>query len=104
MSWINRLQEKWGVKSVGQVIIILIVFACTGFTVVLIKPVVTDYITDGGQTNDWFKVVYWILIFPFYNVILLTYGFLFGQFDFFWAYEKKMINRFRRKKNDTPAQ
>lgn len=104
MSWINKLQEKWGVKSVGQVIVILIVFACTGFTVVLIKPLVTNYITDNGQTNEWFKVVYWILIFPFYNMILLTYGFLFGQLEFFWAYEKKMINRFRRKKNDTPTQ
>ena len=104
MSWINKLQEKWGLTSIKQVIIILIVFACTGFTVLLIKPLVTNYVTDNGTTNDWFKIVYWILIFPFYNVILLTYGFLFGQFDFFWAYEKKMINRFRRKKNDSPAQ
>lgn len=104
MNWINKLQEKWGLTSIKQVIIILIVFACTGFTVLLIKPLVSDYVTDNGTTNEWFKIVYWILIFPFYNMILLTYGFLFGQFDFFWAYEKKMMNRFRRKKNDSPAQ
>lgn len=104
MSWIDKLQQKWGLKSLWQVVIVLIVFACTGFTVLLIKRPVTNYITDYGQTNDWFKIVYWIMIFPIYNVILLTYGFLFGQFEFFWAYEKKMLNRFRRKKNDTPAQ
>lgn len=88
----------------GQVIVVLIVFACTGFTVLLIKRPLTDYFTEGGQTNEWFKIVYWIMIFPVYNLILLAYGFLFGQFEFFWAYEKRFINRFRRKKNDTQAQ
>jgi len=104
MSWINKLQDKWGLKSVGQVVVILIVFACTGFTVLIIKKPIVNYFTENGEANEWFKIVYWILIFPFYNMILLSYGFIFGQFEFFWAYEKKMINRFRRKKNDSPAQ
>ena len=104
MSWINKLQEKWGLKSVGQVIVILIVFACTGFTVLVVKKPIVNFFTENGEANEWFKIVYWLLIFPIYNMILLAYGFLFGQFEFFWAYEKKMINRFRRKKNDTPAQ
>lgn len=104
MSWVSKLQEKWGVKSVGQVIVILIVFACTGFTVLMIKRPVVNFFTENGEANEWFKIVYWLLIFPFYNLILLCYGFIFGQFEFFWAYEKKMINRFRRKKHDTPAE
>ena len=100
MSWVDRLKEKWNVKSTGQFIIIMIVFACTGMTVVLIKkPIIYLFVEDGVQPT-WFRIIYWLLIFPIYNCILLFYGFVFGQFQFFWAYEQKMINRFRRKRKD----
>ncbi len=102
MSWIERLKEKWGLKSMWQVVIVLIVFSCTGFTVLFIKEPVVNFLT-GGEKTGWFTFLYWLLIFPVYNVILLFYGFVFGQFEFFWNYEKKMINRFRRKKRAEPA-
>ncbi|MEL0308655.1 MAG: DUF6787 family protein, partial [Flavobacteriaceae bacterium] len=40
---------------------------------------------------------YWplriILIFPLYQVLLVLFGWIFGQFKFFWAFEKKMLKR-----------
>jgi hypothetical protein len=33
------------------------------------------------------------LILPVYNVFLLLYGSLFGQFRFFWEFEKRFFNR-----------
>ena len=94
MSWINRLQEKWGLTSLGQVVIVLIVFACTGFTIVFIKTPILNLITGGGEREWWMTIIYFLLILPIYNVFLLFYGFVFGQFDFFWRYEKKMLKRF----------
>jgi len=45
-------------------------------------------------------VVYYILILPVYNVILLLYGFVFGQFRFFLDFEKRFLKRLTgRKKN-----
>jgi len=100
MSWVERLKEKWDIHSTWQFIIIMIVFACTGFTVVLVKRPAIELLFPDGQPL-WFKIGYWIMILPIYNTFLLFYGFVFGQFRFFWNYEKRMIRRFSRKKNDS---
>ncbi len=98
MSWVDKLKEKWGIDSQWQFVIIMIVFACTGTTVVLIKGPAIEFFFPAGQPL-WFKIGYWVMILPIYNCFLLFYGFVFGQFDFFWRYEKRMISRFSRKKN-----
>lgn len=98
MNWIDRLQLKWKLKNTRQVLIILLVFACTGFTVLFLKrPVVGYFTADGGQ-NIWFSIAYYVLILPIYNVILLFYGFVFGQFEFFWEFEKRTFNRITGRK------
>ncbi len=100
MGWVSRIKEKWNIQSTWQFIIVMIVFACTGTTVLFLKRPIVAYFSEDGEQNMWFSIVYYILILPTYNVILLFYGFIFGQFEFFWSYEKKMINRFRRKKKE----
>lgn len=93
MSWIDRLQARWKVKSGMQVVVILIVFACTGFTVLLIKRPLFEYWFPSGDKPVWASTLYWILILPVYNLFLLFYGFVFGQFLFFWEFEKRFFNR-----------
>jgi hypothetical protein len=100
MRWVERLKEKWNIKSGWQFTMIMIVFALTGTTVVLIKRPIVAFFSDGGEQNIWFSIAYFILILPTYNVILLFYGFILGQNEFFWEYEKKMIRRFKRKKKN----
>ena len=96
--WIRKLKNRWGLKSAYQVIMVLVVFALTGTTVLLIKkPILSLFLSDGVQ-SWWHWVIYLILILPVYNLLLLMYGFLLGQFSFFWRYEKKVINRLVRKK------
>lgn len=91
-SWIDKLQMRWGAKSALQVVVILIVFACTGFTVMFIKPVITDWLFQDGEST-LFSILYWVMILPVYNIFLLVYGFIFGQFRFFWGFEKRFFNR-----------
>ena len=93
MSWADRLQTRWKLKSGLQVVIVLIVFACTGFTVLFIKRPLFEYWFPNGDKPMWASTLYWILIFPVYNMILLLYGFIFGQFHFFWEFEKRFLNR-----------
>lgn len=83
-----------------RVVLILIVFACTGFTVMFLKKPVVGYFTDHGEQPLLVSVLYYILILPFYNLVLLVYGALLGQFKFFWEFEKKFFGRIlgRRKK------
>lgn len=88
---IKHLQQKWGVSNTG-VLLIGVVFACTGVSVVALKPVIFNILLaeDASPYIKW--LVYIIVIFPLYQVLLLGYGFLFKQFDFFWKKEKKMIS------------
>ena len=98
VGWVERLRNRWGV-STGQVFIILLVFACTGFTVMFLKrPVVAYFVGDGEQPLS-FSILYYVLIFPVYNAILLVYGFVFGQFKFFWEFEKRLVRRMTGRKD-----
>lgn len=91
-SWIDRLAVRWKVAP-SRVLIILLVFACTGFTVMFLKRPIVAWATGSGEPSAWFSVLYYLLILPFYNLILLVYGALFGQFRFFWAFEKRFFGR-----------
>jgi len=98
MSFIKRLQDRWQLKYAYQVWLILVVFACTGTTVWLIKPFVLGLFSN--SQGIVFSIIYYILIFPVYNLILLLYGALFGLFGFFWSREKKMFNKILKRKSD----
>lgn len=79
--------------SAGQVVLILIVFACTGFTVAYIMKPVLHWMFAPQEVPWWAKGTYYLLILPIYNLLLLFYGFIFGLFNFFWAFEKKFFRR-----------
>ncbi|HET6540646.1 MAG TPA: DUF6787 family protein [Chryseolinea sp.] len=93
MAWIERLRQRWNLGSPLQVIIVLIVFACTGFTILFLKKPLVQFLAGKQGDTVMVSILYYILILPLYNVILLGYGFLFGQFSFFWAFEKKIFKR-----------
>lgn len=95
----DRLQQKWNLKNTRQVIVVLVVFACTGFTVFFIKKPLLHALA--GKSGDTWQasVLYYLLILPIYNVLLLAYGFLFGQFHFFWEFEKRFFRRIFTKTN-----
>ena len=98
-SWIQKLMQRWQLGSAFQVIIVLVVSACTGFTVLFIKKPILHFLAGEQGDSVTASVIYYLLILPLYNVILLAYGFLFGQFKFFWEFEKRFFNRiFRRTK------
>jgi hypothetical protein len=92
--WIDHLQQRWGVSSARQVLIILVVFACTGFTAMAIKQPVFNGLGVSEQTPGWLRaVIYMLTVLPAYQLLLLAYGFLFGQFTFFWNFEKRLFGR-----------
>lgn len=95
--WIDKLKVRWKLGSTWQVIIILIVFACTGTTVLLIKRPLFTYWFPEGEKPLWANITYYVLILPVYNILLLAYGFVFGQFKFFWEFEKRFFSRIMSK-------
>ncbi len=91
----NKLKNRWGLTSNWQVVIILVVFSITGYSSLLIAKPIMDLVgLTEEATNPWiYRPLRLILIFPFYQVLIVFYGWLFGQFDFFWNFEKKMLRR-----------
>ena len=89
----SNFKERWNIKSNWQVFIILVVFAITGSSAALVSKPILGFlgIVKGSVSNWLYYPLYILLIFPVYQVLLISYGFLFGQFTFFWAFEKKML-------------
>lgn len=102
-SWMGRLARHWGV-STSRAAIILVVFACTGFTIMFLKRPIVGQFTENGEQPLLFSIAYYVLIFPVYNVVLLVYGAVFGQFRFFWEFEKRFFGRLlgRKAKDQSP--
>ena len=91
----NKLKQRWGIETNFQLTIIFIVFALTGSASAwLSKPFCIWLGITKGDLGYWFTPFRLLLIFPIYQLLLVLIGFLFGQFKFFWAFEKKMLKRF----------
>ena len=101
---LEKLKTKWGLKSNWDIIAILIVFSISGSSIMFVRPVWFNIFGVTDATPMWLKVIIWLaMVFPTYQAFLLIYGFIFGQFKFFWAKEKKMalaIARIFKKKNN----
>ena len=93
----KKLKERWDVTSNKQIVIIFIVFAITGFSSLqLAKPFLALIgIPDTFEPHWLYRVLRLLLIFPIYQILLVFLGFIFGQFSFFWEFEKKMLKRLK---------
>ena len=88
-----NFKERWNIKSNWQLFVIILVFAITGSSAAyLSKPILLAIGISKDTVSAWeYYPLYILLIFPVYQVLLVAYGFIFGQFTFFWAFEKKML-------------
>ncbi len=91
----QKLENRWKVTYKWEMIAIFIVFAITGSLAGKLAGPLTDWIGLGRNEVNGF--LFWtariLLIFPIYQVLLILIGWLFGQFKFFWEFEKKMLKR-----------
>lgn len=92
----KKLKHRWVVEYRWELIRIFIVFAITGTASLFVGKPIMKLI---GITKENLNImVYWVLYIIigliFYQIILLCIGWLFGQFKFFWEFEKKMLSRF----------
>lgn len=93
----KKLKERWNITSNWQLVIIFIVFAITGSTAAYLTKPVTSLFGISKDNLHW--LIYWLLrlllLFPVYQVLLVIIGAIFGQFTFFWEFEKKMLHRMK---------
>ena len=91
----KKLKEKWGITSNFQLLIIFLVFSVTGSLSLWVAKPLLDFIgLEEATLSPW---IFWpiriSIIFPIYQILIVLVGVLFGQFIFFWNFEKKMLSR-----------
>lgn len=90
----NKLKTRWEVESNIQALLIILVFAATGMSAVQVRKFLVPFIGLDEITNGWIRIpIVILMVFACYQVLLLFYGFLFGQFKFFWKFEKRFLKR-----------
>ena len=91
----EKLKQRWGIESNWAIVAIFIVFAINGSFATWVAKPITSFIGLDKETISGF--IYWplriLLIFPIYQLTLPIVGWFFGQFKFFWAFEKKFLSR-----------
>ena len=88
----KKLKQRWNIQSNSQLFIIFLVFAITGSTAAKLAAPVTDLF---GIEKEMGWYIYWpfriLIILPIYKVLLVLFGWIFGEFAFFWNFVKKML-------------
>ncbi|MDF0705612.1 DUF6787 family protein [Flagellimonas okinawensis] len=91
----KKVENRWKVDYKWEMIAIFIVFAITGSAAGKLAGPLVHWI--GLDDENVPGMVYWtlriLLIFPIYQILLVCIGWLFGQYQFFWNFEKKMLKR-----------
>ena len=94
---IDTLVKKFEANSIQHLIIIFIIFALSGSGSVFISsPILTILSLEQLITfYPLYLFVRIILIVPIYQLLLIVVASLFGQFNYFWKFEKKFLQRIK---------
>ncbi len=93
---IRKLIQIFKVKNSTQLIIVFTVFGITGSMSVLVGEYILSVFFGTNLNNNFF---YWvlrlILIFPLYQFLLIIFGTIFGEFNYFWRFTKKILSKLK---------
>lgn len=90
----QKLKKRWGIESDIQVVIILLVFSLTGFSFLYVHNWIDQLLGITEADSFWLKAIVFILVLlPLYNLLLLVWGTLFGQFRFFKTFIIRFFSR-----------
>ena len=89
------------IQSFFQFVLVMVVFAITGSLSLIVTVSLFEVLNL--NVDSFSPLVFWplriIFIFFVYQVLLLIIAIPFGQFRYFWQFEKKILSRFGLKLN-----
>jgi hypothetical protein len=88
----ERLKQKWGISSGKQFWLIMLCFALTGTTAAWLSSPLLNWLGFPHDVVWYIRIpLRLIIVLPLYQVLLLMYGAILGQFHFFWDFEKRIF-------------
>mgnify|MGYP001591909006 CR=1 FL=1 len=93
--FIDVLFKRLNIHSFNQFVLVMIVFAVTGSLSLIVT---FEFINAVGINPDnTSPYLFWpvriIFLFFVYQILLLLVAIPFGQFKYFWKFEKKILSR-----------
>ena len=85
----EKIKNIFKVTSTYQLVVVFIVFGITGS----LSLFLSDYILEYLNLENLVISLFMLLV--IYQILLIIVGTLFGEFDYFWAMEKKILSRFK---------
>ena len=93
---IKKLIKIFKVKNRTQLIIVFTVFGITGSMSVVVGEFILSFFFNQDLNNSiFFWVLRLILIFPLYQLLLIVFGTMFGEFNYFWRFTKKILTKLK---------
>ena len=94
---LQKIIDKFHAKSFKHLIIIFLVFALSGSASLLMSSSILTALNLKELINFYplYILVRIILLIPIYQLVLIIIATLFGEFRYFWNFEKKFFKRLR---------
>ena len=94
---LQKIINKFHAKSFKHLIIIFLVFALSGSASLLMSSSILTALNLKELINFYplYLLVRIILLIPIYQLVLIIIATLFGEFRYFWDFEKKFFKRLR---------
>jgi hypothetical protein len=91
----KKLKERWGITTIYQLLLIIIVFAINGSLSARISSYLMELIGISDENTHWFiyYLILLVLVLPIYPFLLMGFGYLFGQSKFFFPFGKRMLSK-----------
>ena len=97
----KSLLKHMKIDSFFQFVLVMVVFAITGSLSLIVTVLLFEIFNL--NVDSFSPLVFWplriVIIFFVYQVLLIIIAIPFGQFRYFWQFEKKILSRFGLKFN-----
>ena len=97
MNMLKKITDKFHARSFKHLIIIFLVFALSGSASLLMSSSILTTLNLKELINFYplYLLVRIIFLIPIYQLVLIIIATLFGEFRYFWNFEKKFFKRLR---------
>ena len=94
---INKMIKVFHANSLSHLIIIFTVFAVTGSLSVTVSEPIIEFINLKNLITfyPFYLIVKVLVVIISYNILLISFGTLVGQFSYFSNMQKKFLRRFK---------
>ena len=94
---IQNLIKKFKAKSKVHLIVIFIIFGLSGSFSLWISSPIMSALDLKNMLNNYPLYIFLriLIIIPIYQLILIVIATIFGEFNYFWRFEKQFLKRIK---------